>query len=80
MNIKLKAALTVVIGIGILSGIIYGLRSIPQTWIDRYGTAVLLTAVLGFAFFLLYMMALDYYKAEEELKEMEERDKRRLGL
>lgn len=80
MNIKMKAAMTVVVGVASMVGLALGIRSIPQELIDEYGSIVLQVGLVATALYIFYLIALDYYKASEELKEierrMEERKKR----
>ena len=71
MNIKLKALLTVVAFFSILVGLAVGISSIPDIWIKKYGLMLMKVAILAATFIFGYYMALDYYKADKEIKELE---------
>lgn len=71
MNIKLKALLTVVGFFGVLTVLAVGVNSIPDIWIKKYGLLLMKVAIIVATFIFGYYMALDYYKADKEIKEME---------
>ncbi len=78
MNIKVKAALTVVMFYVGMIGTMVGLISIPEEWIVKYGTPFLEVALVVAALVFSYKVAYDYYVAKEELKRMDERTKRQV--
>ena len=71
MNIKLKAGLTVMGFFSAMIGVMVGIISIPDMWIKRYGLLIIETVAIIGSLVFAYFMALDYYKADEELKQME---------
>lgn len=67
MNIKLKAALTVIVFFGGLTGMMVGLLSLDREVLVTIFKVLVVTVALAFA----YKVALDYYKADKELKDMQ---------
>lgn len=74
MNIKLKAILTVLIFFSTMIGMTWGLTKIPSIWIIN-GFIVLIA--IG-CMIIAYYMALGYYRDVEELKKLNEQDKRKI--
>lgn len=68
MNIKVKAALTVVVFFVGMIGTMIGIISIPEAWVETIFKGAIVLAALAFS----YKVAYDYYVAKEELKEIEE--------
>ena len=74
MNIKVKAALTVVVFFVGMIGTMIGIISIPEAWVETIFKGAIVTAALAFS----YKVAYDYYVAKEELKRMDEKDRRKI--
>lgn len=74
MNIKVKAALTVVVFFVGMIGTMIGIISIPEAWVETIFKGAIVTAALAFS----YKVAYDYYVAKEELKRMDEQDRRKI--
>jgi hypothetical protein len=74
MNIKIKAALTVLIFFSTLTGMAWTITKIPAEWIiNGFITLLGIAAVI-----VGYIMALGYYRDVEELKKLNEQDKRKI--
>jgi protein-S-isoprenylcysteine O-methyltransferase Ste14 len=74
MNIKIKAALTVLIFFSTLTGMAWILTKIPPEWIIN---GFLCLMAIG-CMIIAYYMALGYYRDVEELKKLNEQDKRKI--
>jgi len=68
MNIKLKAALTVLAGLTALTLISIGILSIPDIWWSLYGVTIIELAVVVVGIYLMYKAAVDYYTFKETQK------------
>ncbi len=69
MNIKIKAALTVLAGLGLLTLISVGILSVPEAWWALYGITIIESAVMVVGIYLMYRAAVDYYTWKEEQKQ-----------
>lgn len=78
MNIKLKAALTVLAFFGTMIAVIWGIMSIPTKWIKDYGVVAIEGIMIIVSFIFAYYIALDHYKSVEEIKKMDEQTKRKV--
>lgn len=68
MNVKLKALIAVIAGVGGMTLLAIGIASIPQTWVKEYGMLVLEGLTVGVCLTFMYWAALDYFKFEEKQK------------
>jgi hypothetical protein len=78
MNIKVKAALTVVVFFGSLIGTMVGILSIPKEWIKEYGVTIIETIMIIVSLVFAYYIALDYYKSVDEIKRFDQQTKRKV--
>lgn len=78
MNIKVKAALTVLGFFGTMIATVWGIISIPTEWIKEYGVTVLETVMVIVSLVFAYYIALDYYKSVDEIKRFDQQTKRKV--
>ena len=74
MNIKIKAALTVLIFFSTLIGMAWILTKIPPEWIiNGFMTLIAIGCMI-----IAYYMALSYYRDVEELKRFDQQTERKI--